>query len=202
MNQQVQSQVRGRSGRTATHKGLKATFKYLIPPKGLKTIKLVRESEHRRVYFHLLHTEQRHWVCRHRLVNRHRGHGFDEDHASLLQRQRGRQGAGQGAATLRSLRGSEGVSWAGDQAQVLQGEVEDGRTGAVEVVSLLRGARRVGSSRSVEAKAGGCHLLDRGRSGACGQQNKKTVSALLMTFGVQLLFVLKNMIPFIILMIN
>ena len=66
--QQVQSQVRGRSGHTAatwrlrpapiwlyqwdaTHKGRKATFKYLIPPKELETITLVSESEHRRVYF-------------------------------------------------------------------------------------------------------------------------------------------------------
>lgn len=114
-----------------------------------------------------MHTDQGHWLPRYRLLQRHRGHRFDEHHASLLQS----QGAGLGVCALWSLRASEGVLWAGarDQTQVLQGEVEDGRTGAVEAVGLLDGDVRRGgsSSRFVKTNAGGCNLLGEGRSGAC-----------------------------------
>lgn len=119
-------------------------------------------------FLYLLYTEQGHRCPRHRL--RHRGHRFDEDHAPLLQSQR----AGQGVGTLWSREGGESVPRAGDQAQVLQGEVQDGRTGAVEPVALLdgvwRGGRRGGF---VKTKADGRDLLGEGRSGACAWQNKQ-----------------------------
>lgn len=96
----------------------------------------------------------------HRLLERQGGHGFDENHASLLQTQR----AGQSAEALWSLRSSISVSWtgAGDQTEVLQGKVEDSGTGAVEALGLVRTVWR-GSSSSrggfEKANAGGCHLL-------------------------------------------
>ena len=112
-----------------------------------------------------MHTDQGHGLPGYRLLQRHRGHGFDEHHASLLQSQRTRQAV----HTLWSLRGSEAVLWAGAryQTQVLQGEVEDGGAGAVEAVGLLDGdVRRGGGSRFVKTNAGGGDLLGEGRSGA------------------------------------
>ena len=123
---------------------------------------------------YLLYTDQGHRLCRHRLLDWNGGHGLDENHTPLLQRQRAWQRAGQGASALWGLGGGKAVPWAGarDQTQVLQGEVEDGGAGAVEVASLLGAARRVGrgvnsGSGSVEAKAGGRNLLGWGGSGAC-----------------------------------
>lgn len=118
------------------------------------------------VLLYLLHADQGHLLPRYRLLDGQGGHGFDENHASLLQSQR----AGQGVGTVGGLRGSEAASWAGagDQAHVLHGEVEDGRTGAVEPVGLLEGVWRGGRSGGfVEANAGGCNLLGYGGSGAC-----------------------------------
>lgn len=94
-------------------------------------------------------------MCGCRGLCRYRGHGFDEHHASLLQWQR--------AATVGGLGGSEAAPWAGarNEAQVLQGEVEDGGTGAVEAVGLQ------GSGGGFEkTDAGGRYLLGDGGSGA------------------------------------
>lgn len=59
------------------------------------------------------------------LLNVHRGQRFDENHGPLLQSQGARQWTGQGVGTLWSLRCSKCTSWAGagDQTEVLQGEV-------------------------------------------------------------------------------
>lgn len=126
------------------------------------------------VDLYLLYTDEGHWLCRYRLLHGYRGHRLDENHASLLQSQRPRQRAGQGVGALWRLRGGEGASWAGawDQTQVLQGEVEDGGAGAVQLVGLLGGARRVSGgsgSRPVTAEAGWCDLQGWDRSGACGR---------------------------------
>lgn len=118
------------------------------------------------VLLYLLHADQGHLLPGYRLLDGQGGHGFDENHASLLQSQR----AGQGVGTVGSLGGRKAASRAGarDQAQVLQGEVDDGRTGAVEAVGLLGGVWRGGCSGGfVEANAGGCNLLGYGGSGAC-----------------------------------
>lgn len=97
-------------------------------------------------------------MCGCRRLCGYRGHGFDEHHASLLQRQR--------AATVGRLGGSEAAPWAGacDEAHVLQGKVEDGGTGAVEAVGLLSGVGR--SSGFKKTDAGGRYLLGNGGSGA------------------------------------
>lgn len=109
------------------------------------------------------------WLGGQTLLERHRGQRFDENHPPLLQSQR----AGQRAHLLWGRRGHDGAgrAGAGDQAQVLQREVEDGWTGAVEALGLLGGEGRRGGSGSVETKAGGCDLLDWGRSGACREQH-------------------------------
>lgn len=115
---------------------------------------------------YLLYADQGHLLPGDSRLDGQGGHGFDENHASLLQSQR----AGQGVGTVRSLGGSKAASWAGagDQAQVLQGEVEDGGTGAVEALGLLGSVWRGGCSGGlVEADAGGCNLLGYGGSGAC-----------------------------------
>lgn len=51
----------------------------------------------------LLDTDQGHWLSGYRLLDGHRGHGFDENHPSLLQGQWARQRAGQGVGTVWSL---------------------------------------------------------------------------------------------------
>lgn len=84
----------------------------------------------------------------------------------MLQTQR----AGQGVETLGGVGGGVPASWtgAGDQAQVLQGEVEDGGTGAVKALGLLRGVWRGSSGGGFEqANAGGRDLLGWGSSGSC-----------------------------------
>lgn len=85
----------------------------------------------------------------------------------MLQTQR----AGQRVETLGSLGSSKSVAWtgAGDQTEVLQGKVEDGRTGAVKALGLLRVVWR-GSSRGgfEKANVGGCDLLGWTSSGSWG----------------------------------
>lgn len=127
------------------------------------------------VCFYLLHTDQGHLLPRHRLLDGYGGHGFEEKHPSLLQS----QWAGQGVGMVRSLGSSKYVSWdrARDQAQVLQGEVEDSRAGALKAVGLLDGVWWGSSSSGfVKANAGGCNLLSCGRSGSCQWQNNMVQS--------------------------
>lgn len=115
--------------------------------------------------FYLLNADQGHLLGGRRLLERQGGHGFDEQHASLLQTQR----AGQSVEALGSLGSGVSVPWTGprDQAEVLQGEVEDGGTGAVKALGLLRVVRRGRSRGGFEkANAGGCDLQGRGRSGS------------------------------------
>lgn len=117
----------------------------------------------------LLYTDQGHLMWGYSLLNGHRGQRFDENHGPLLQSQGTRQWTGQGVGTLWSLRCSKCASWAGagDQTEVLQGEVQDGRTGTVEAVGLLGGLWRSCVSGSLKPKVGGRNLLGWGRSGAC-----------------------------------
>lgn len=101
------------------------------------------------------------------MLDWHGGHGLNEDHAApLMQAQVGRQGHGAGVLWgLGSTRAASGYrARPRDEAQVLQGKVEDGRAGAVEAVPWSREGR--GGGRPVEGEAGGGELLDRGRSRA------------------------------------
>lgn len=61
------------------------------------------------VFFYLLYADQGHWLPGYRLLDGHRGHRFEENHASLVQSQRALQCVG----TVGSLGGSEAVYWAG-----------------------------------------------------------------------------------------
>lgn len=120
------------------------------------------------IHSYLLHTDQGHWLPRRRVLDGHGGHGFDEDHPSVLQSQRARQSV----ALFRGLRSREGVHrvGVGDQTQVLQGEVQNGGTRAEESVGLLGGVRRGG--RFVQTRIGGGPLLEGGGwSGACGEKH-------------------------------
>lgn len=113
---------------------------------------------------YLLQADQSERLSRQRRLDWNRRDGLDEHQASRLQAQRG-------AGALWRLGGPEGTAWAGDQTQVLQREVQDGRAGTADPTGLMWRGEGGGSQGFAQAKVGRGHFKGGGRSGAWGQKN-------------------------------